>query len=77
MMTLVASIFSTLALMFFLALPMWSLAQTAAGVALDSSVVGVVVVLYYLGQDIKIPAQVISHHVLHNHVLHCSIKALC
>jgi len=39
-------------------------------------VTSIIVVLYYLGQDIKIPAQVISSHVLHNHALYYSIKAL-
>jgi len=43
---------------------------------LDCGVVCVVVVLYYLGQYIKISVQVVSSHVLHNHALYCSIKAL-
>jgi len=63
-----------LAFMFFLAQPIWSLAKTAAGVLLI--MVCIVVVLDYLGQDIKISAQVISSHVLHNHALYCSIKLL-
>jgi len=35
-----------------------------------------VVVIDYLGQDIKISARVIRSHVLHNHALYCSIKLL-
>jgi len=44
--------------------------------ALDSGVVSIIVVLNYLGQDIKISVQIFSSHVLHNHALYCSIKAL-
>jgi len=43
---------------------------------LDSGVVSIIVVLDYLGQDIKISAQDTCCHVLHNHALYCSIKAL-
>jgi len=43
---------------------------------LDSGVVRIIVVLNYLGQDIKISTQVTCSHVLHNHALYCSIKLL-
>jgi len=43
---------------------------------LDCSVASIIVVIDYLGQDIKISVQVISCHVLHNHALYCSIKVL-
>jgi len=42
----------------------------------DCGVVSIIVVLNYLGQDIKISVQVTCHPVLHNHALYCSIKAL-
>jgi len=43
---------------------------------LDCGVVCIIVVLNYLGQDIKISVQVTCRHVLHNHALYCSIKLL-
>jgi len=39
-------------------------------------VVSIIVVLNYLGQEVKISTQVTCHHVLHNHALYCSIKLL-
>jgi len=42
----------------------------------DCCVVSIIVVLDYLGQDIKISVQVTCRHVLHNHALYCSNKAL-
>jgi len=43
---------------------------------LDSGVVCIIVVLNYLGQDIKISAQVTCSLILHDHALYCSIKLL-
>jgi len=43
---------------------------------LDSGVVSIIVVLNYLGQDIKVSVRVTCSHVLHNHALYCSIKSL-
>jgi len=43
---------------------------------LDCGVVCIIVVLNYLGQNIKISARVTCSHVLHNHALYCSIKLL-
>jgi len=39
-------------------------------------VVSIIVVLNYLGQDIKISAQVTCSHILHYHALYCSIESL-
>jgi len=43
---------------------------------LDCGVVSIIIVLNYLGQDIKISARVTCSHVLLYHALYCSIKSL-
>jgi len=43
---------------------------------LDSGVVSIIVVLNYLGEDIKISARVTCSHILHYHGLYCSIESL-
>jgi len=69
-LTLVANILSTLAFANMVTSP-----DCCQG-TLDSGVVCIILVFNYLGQDIKISAQVTCCHVLHNHALYCSIKLL-
>jgi len=42
----------------------------------DCGMVCIIVVLNYLGQDIKVSARVTCGHILHYHAFYCSIKSL-